>query len=174
MMHSGFMYYLVPVFGNQEGFSDTEISLFFLFFGVGIKLLGPKAMTSVLGKSAKISHFLWLTLAMELSSMLCFAYFQSVAAMLASVLILGGAYGIGGVYYPLYLTEMPESKALGKGGDMAFFNFTENLGIIVAPMIFNAIFHSYGSIGYYVLIVLMFFSPLLYHVVRRASAEVCR
>jgi MFS family permease len=174
MMHSGFMYYLVPVFGSQAGFSDTEISLVFLFFGTGILLLGPKVMASALGESAEISHFLWLTLIMELFSILCFAFFQSTAAMLAAVLILGGAYGIGGAYFPLYLTEMPESKALGESGGMAFFNFTESLGLIAAPVIFNVIFNAGGSLGYYVLAALMFFSSLLYPFIRIDSAEAHR
>jgi MFS family permease len=111
---------------------------------------------------------------MELFSILCFAFFQSIEAMLAAVLILGGAYGIGGAYFPLYLTEMPESKALREGGDMAFFNFTEGLGFIAAPMIFSAIFNAGGSFGYYFLVVIMFLSSLLYHFIRFSPAEANR
>jgi MFS family permease len=169
-MYSGFMYYLVPVFGNQAGFSDAELSLVFVFFGIGIMFLGPKIADMVRGKNVKISYFLWLALIMELYGMLCFAFRQSAAAMVLAVFILGGAYGIGNAYFPLYLTEMPEAGTLREGGAMALFNFTESLGFAAAPVIFSVIFHA-GTVWYYVLAASMFLSSLLYRVTRRGRAE---
>jgi MFS family permease len=90
--------------------------------------------------------------------------------MLMAVFILGCAYGIGSIYFPLYVTEMPEAKTLGEGGAMALFNFTESLGLVASPMIFSVIFHS-GSLWYYVLAASMFFSSLLYRVKWHKSAE---
>jgi predicted MFS family arabinose efflux permease len=171
-LYSGFISYLVPVFGDQAGLSDTEVSLIFMFFGVGIMLLGSTIAASMRGETARISYFLWLALVMELCSILCFASFRSVAAMLAAVFVLGGAYGIGSVYFPLYLTEMPEVKTLREGSAMALFNFTENLGSAIGPMIFSLIFYSGGSLWYYVLAALMFLSFLFYRVMRRSRAEV--
>jgi predicted MFS family arabinose efflux permease len=171
-LYSGFVHYLVPVFGSRAGFSDTEISLVFMFFGMGITLLGSKIVALTRGETVKVSFFLWLALILELSGILCFASFQSVAAMLAAVFILGGAYGVGNVYFPLYLTEMPEAKTLWEGGSMALFNFTEGMGFIVGPMVFNVIFYSGSSLWYYLLAALMFLSSLLYHAVRRDVAEV--
>ncbi|MDR1377390.1 MAG: hypothetical protein LBJ22_07745, partial [Synergistaceae bacterium] len=119
-----------------------------------------------------ISYFLWAALAIELIGILCFASFQSIAAMLAAVFILGGASGVGSVYFPLYLTEMPESKKLREGGGMALFNFTENLGFAAGPMIFSAILHSGSSVWYYLLAATMLLASLLYRLARRDAAEV--
>jgi predicted MFS family arabinose efflux permease len=170
-LYSGFVYYLVPVFGSQAGFSDTEISLVFVFFGVGIMFLAPNIIAFARKETKKISSFLWLALFIELAAILCFAFFQSIAAMLAAVFILGGASGVGSAYFPLYLTEMPESKKLREGGDMALFNFTENLGFAAGPMIFSAILHSEASFWYYVLAAAMLLAPLLYNAVWRAAAR---
>jgi predicted MFS family arabinose efflux permease len=167
---SGFISYLVPVFGDQSGLSDSEISLILIFFGVGITFLGSKIVTAARGDTTQISCFLWLSLVMEVCGIFCFASYQSVGAMLVAVFILGGAYGIGNVYFPLYLTEMSEVKTLREGSAMAFFNFTENLGSAAGPMIFSIIFNSEGSLGYYVLAAMMFLSSLLYGVVRRNRA----
>jgi predicted MFS family arabinose efflux permease len=161
-LYSGFIYYLVPVFGSRSGFSDAEISLVFVFFGMGLMFLGPKIVASVRGETNKIPYFLWAALATELAGILCFASFQSVAAMLAAVFILGGASGVGNVYFPLYLTEMSESKKLREGGEMTLFNFTENLGFVAGPMIFSAILHSGSSVWYYVLAVSMLLAFLSY------------
>ncbi|MDR1580709.1 MAG: MFS transporter [Synergistaceae bacterium] len=171
-LYGGFMYYLVPVFGNQAGFSDTEISLIFVLFGVGIMFLAPGiAAFQRREKEGKntISYFLRLALAVELAGILCFAFFQSVAAMLAAVFILGGASGIGNTYFPLYLTEMPETKKLREGSDMALFNFIENLGFAAGPMVFSAILHSGASFWYYVLAASMLLAFLSYHAVRREA-----
>jgi predicted MFS family arabinose efflux permease len=166
-MYSGFMYYLVPVFGSQSGFSDTEVSMVFVLFGVGLTYLGPRIASFVLGRETRISHFLRLALIMELAGILYFAVLQSTSSMLAAVLILGVASGIGNTYFPLYLTEMPEAKGLRDGADIALFNFTENLGFAAAPMIFSAILHSGASSWYYALAASMLLSSLLYGAVRR-------
>jgi predicted MFS family arabinose efflux permease len=171
-LYSGFMFYLVPVFGSQAGFSDTEISLIFMFFGMGIMLFGSKIVASARGETVKISFFLWLALILEIAGILCFASFQSAAAMLAAVFILGGAYGIGNVYFPLYLTEMPEAKSLREGAGMGLFSFTESMGIIVGPIVFSVIFHLGNPLWYYLLALLMFLPSLLYHIIRRDVIEV--
>jgi MFS family permease len=170
-MYSGFMYYLVPVFGSQAGLSDTEVSLIFVFFGVGIMFLGPKITAAVRDETTKISYFLWLALIMELCGILCFASFRSLAAMLVAVFILGSAYGIGNVYFPLYLTEMSEAKTLREGSVMGLYNFTESLGLVAAPMVFSIVFNSGSSLGYYLLASLMFLSSLLYRFVWHNRAE---
>ncbi|MDR1379576.1 MAG: hypothetical protein LBJ36_11090 [Synergistaceae bacterium] len=170
-LYSGFIYYLVPVFGSQSGFSDAEISLVFVFFGMGLMFLGPKIVAFTRGETNDISSFLWTALVIELTGILCFASFQSIAAMLAAVFVLGGASGVGNVYFPLYLTEMPETKKLREGSDMALFNFTENLGFAAGPMIFSAILHSGSSAWYYVLAASMLLTSLLYRTVRRDSQD---
>jgi predicted MFS family arabinose efflux permease len=169
-LYSGFIYYLVPVFGNRAGFSDTEISLVFVFFGVGIMFLGPKIVAFARGETNKISSLLWLAFVIETAGVLCFAPFQSTAAMLIAVFILGSAFGIGNVYFPLYLTEMPEAKKLGEGGGMALFNFTENLGFAAGPMIFSAIFHSGNPMGYYALAAVTLLTFLAYRLAHPNAA----
>jgi hypothetical protein len=89
--------------------------------------------------------------------------------MILAVFVLGVAYGIGGVYFPLYLTEMPEAGTLREGGAMALFNFTEGLGFAAAPVIFSLVFNA-GTAWYYVLAAAMFLSSLLYGVMRRGRA----
>jgi predicted MFS family arabinose efflux permease len=161
-LYSGFIYYLVPVFGSRSGFSDAEISLVFVFFGMGLMFLGPKIVALLRGETNKIPYFLLAALATELTGILCFASFQSAATMLAAVFILGGASGVGNAYFPLYLTEMPESQKLREGGEMTLFNFTENLGFVAGPMIFSAILHSGSSVWYYVLAASMLLASLSY------------
>jgi predicted MFS family arabinose efflux permease len=124
------------------------------------------------GATNKISHLLSLALVIELAGILCFASFQSVIAMLTAVFVLGGAFGIGNVYFPLALTEMPEAKKLGEGGDMALFNFTENLGFAAGPMVFSAILHSENPFWYYVLAALTLLASLAYRFAHRNAAEV--
>lgn len=170
-LYSGFIYYLVPVFGGQAGMSDAEISLVFIFFGAGIMFLGSKIVAFVRGGTVQISYFLRLAIVMEICGILCFALYRSIAAMVMAVFILGCACGIGNVYFPLYLTEMPEVKMLKEGNAIAMLNFTENLGFAAGPMIFSVVFHSKGSLGYYVLAALMFLLPLLYSVKRHKRIE---
>jgi predicted MFS family arabinose efflux permease len=169
MMYSGFMYYLVPVFGDRAGFSDTELSLVFMFFGVGVMFIGPKIAAFLREGNAEISRFLRVALVIELCGILCFASSQSSAGMLLAVFILGAAYGIGGVYFPLYLTEMPEAGALREGGAMALFNFTEGLGLAASPVIFSLVFHA-GAVWYYVLAAAMLLSSLFYSAARRGRS----
>jgi predicted MFS family arabinose efflux permease len=165
-LYSGFIYYLVPVFGGQAGMSDAEISLVFIFFGVGIMFFGSKMASLMRGKTDKISYVLRLALVMELCGILCFAVYQSISSMVLAVLILGGACGIGDVYFPLYLTEMPEAKTLKEGGAMAILNFTENMAVAAGPMLFSFIFYS-GSLWYFALAAWIFLSSMLYNNIRR-------
>jgi MFS family permease len=162
-LYSGFMYYLVPVFASRMGFSDTEISLVFVLFAVGVMFLGPRIAEGAQGGSRQFSKLLGVALIMELTGILCFAYLPSTEVMLATVLIMGSACGIGYVYFPLFLTEIPEAKRLREGSDMALYNLTDNLGCAAGPMVFSAILHSGTSLWYYVLTASMLAAALIYH-----------
>jgi len=168
-LYSGFMYYLVPIFGNRGGLSETEVSLVFVLYGIGVSFFGPRVSAFARGISDKISFYLWAALVIELAGIICFALSPATGTMLAAAFILGCACSVGYTYFPLYLTEMPEAKKLSRGMDMGLLSFTESLGCVAGPLIFSAVLGSGGSYGYYALTASMLLAAAAYHGLRRRA-----
>ncbi|MDR3280643.1 MAG: MFS transporter [Synergistaceae bacterium] len=143
---SGFLYYLVPIFGDGNGLSESEISLVFVLYGVGA-MFGPKLASIV--KDANPSNLarLLVPVLSGLAAVLCFAILQSTGAMLVAVFIMGCSNSAGGTCFPLYFTEMSATKSAGAGTEMVIYNFIESLGYAGGPLVFGILLNAQNIIA---------------------------
>jgi predicted MFS family arabinose efflux permease len=143
---SGFLYYLVPIFGDGNGLSESEISLVFVLYGVGA-MFGPKLASIV--KDANPSNLarLLVPVLSGLAALLCFAVLQSTGAMLVAVFIMGCSNSAGGACFPLYFTEMSARESAGAGTEMVIYNFIESLGYAAGPLVFGILLNAESIIS---------------------------
>ena len=133
---NGFLFYFVPVFATEQGFMETEISLLFILHMVGLVLFGPQIAKKL--EEKRFDHTMILASAMTLSiiALLVVAYNPNMTFVIISVFILGCSNSLGFIYFPLFFSEMGETKIYGTDKAMSIYGAVDNVGGAIGPFAF--------------------------------------
>jgi predicted MFS family arabinose efflux permease len=138
---SGFVYYLIPIFGGGAGLSESEVSLVFVLYGIGV-MSGTK-LNLIAGNARPGSQRnLAAPVLLGVAAIAFFSVMQSAGAMLVAAFIMGCSNSAGGVFFPLYFTEISVMRNSASGTDMVIYDFIESLGYAGGPLIFGMILNS--------------------------------
>jgi predicted MFS family arabinose efflux permease len=138
---SGFLYYLIPIFGGGVGLSESEISLVFVLYGVGV-MSGSKLASIIRDTNPGNPRNLVAPVLSGVAAIVLFAVAHSTGAMFVSAFIIGCSNSAGGVFFPLYFTEISVRRNSASGTEMVIYDFIESLGYAGGPLVFGLILSS--------------------------------
>lgn len=140
IMLNSFIYYYVPLYGADQGFSENTTCLLLMvnslcsvFFGV--------ALTNFFTKRFR-EKTIYISTVMSLAALLLFAASPTVSVLIVTLLIMGISSSFGVSTKSVYFTELPKVVRYGAEESMGVYNLADNAGESVGPMIFGSLMSS--------------------------------
>ena len=131
-----FLGFLFPLFAESQGHTTNEISLAFMIFGVGSVYLGP-----ILTRMT--SHFFGARRSVPLGALvmagglMVFAYFQTLAAAYATIILFGLTESFIFNQGLSYFSSLGSVRRFGEDKAMGVYNVFESSGEALGPVSFG-------------------------------------
>lgn len=134
---NSFTYYYVPIYGNENGYTEQVISLLILACSLCNVYLSVAA-TGCLTRRFK-EKAMYLSSLLTYTGLLIFAWKMSLPALLAALLLIGLADSFGSSTRISCFIRMKDSQRYGEENAMGAYNFVDNLGASAGSVIFAGI-----------------------------------
>lgn len=143
IIFNSFVFFFVPIFCEQNGYSETTVSILLVVYS-GIAIVFGDKLTRLMSERMH-SMAMYLAYFVNIVAVVIYAWTQSMIGLLIALLLLGLAAAFGKPVQQNYFLELDVVKKYGEDRAMGVYNFTENIGESIGPVIFGK---------------LMFISPL--------------
>lgn len=140
IMLNSFIFYYVPIYGAEQGFSETITSLLLVVYSMCSVFFGV-ALTDFFIKKFK-SLTIYISTVMSLAALLLFGASPTVPILVVTLLIMGISSSFGTSTKSVYFTQLPQVRAYGEEESMGIYNLSDNIGESVGPMVFGTLMTS--------------------------------
>lgn len=131
-----FLGFLFPLFAEAHGHSLNEISLAFMLFGAASVYLGP-ALTRLTTALFGARRSLPIGALVMTGALLLFAFFQTLAAAYATIILFGLTESLLFNQGLSYYSSLPGVRRFGEDKAMGIYNVFESGGEALGPMAFG-------------------------------------
>lgn len=135
---SGFLYYYVPMFLNNQGTNQADIGRLFMLYSLCIIYLGPKLGTKI-DKSNKAFFYTAIAVILSGAALLVATAYPTLTGFSVSIVITGIAQCIAGSSVLLYVLALPALQKKNKEKMASLFRLLERSGQIAGPLLFGVI-----------------------------------
>ena len=171
----GLLYYTLPVYLSQQGIEQGNIGRIMMIYGLSVIYIAPTLGRWVDRHVRKKPFIVMGGLLGGLG--LAFTYLDvGIAALVASVFLLGLASSLGGPAQSSFALHLPSVQRLGTGRAMGIQRAADKLGQMIGPIAVGALFTLMGTRDglaitgiYYLGSTLLFFLIARDHLVGAAS-----
>ncbi len=135
ILFSGFVFYFVPLFCEQMGYQETIASILLMLYSQTASMLGnslPDRMEKLMGGRA-----VYPALLLNIIAIAVFALTRNTAGMIAALLILGTSAAFAKPTQQALFLRQKASQRLGEDKAMGIYNFSENIGESLGPVMFS-------------------------------------
>lgn len=144
IVFNGFVFYFVPLFCEGAGLQETITSVLLMLYSQTAVTLGD-TLTERMEKTFG-GRSVYVALALNVAAVALFIATQSFWGLVGALLLLGvGASFAKPCQQALYLRQ-DASKQLGEDQAMGIYNFSENIGESLGPIVFGSLMA--GPLGY--------------------------
>ena len=144
IVFNGFVFYFVPLFCEGAGLRETITSVLLMVYSQTAVTLGD-SLTEHMEKTFG-GRSVYVALALNVAAIALFIATQSFWGLVGALLLLGvGASFAKPCQQALYLRQ-DASKRLGEDQAMGIYNFSENIGESLGPIVFGSLMA--GPLGY--------------------------
>lgn len=150
MIAGHFLYYFMPLYGNQQGLSDTTVSQLFLVNAVAV-LAMTAISNEIFLKRMKLRASVIAALVILGGGFALFAYKPSIITAVLTILIMSVANSFGAAAMNLYFSGQDLTRRYGAGRAMGVFSLFENIGDTAGPFVFSAMLAVGLRSGFFVL-----------------------
>ena len=134
---NGFVYYLVPIFGDSHGLSENMVSILIILCSLCSVFLSVSLTRIMQAKFRERSMF--ISGAIIFVGMLIFAWQMTVLSLVVALLLIGVANSFGPASRTKHFIEMDIVPQYGADRAMGIFDFVDNLGESSGSIIFAGI-----------------------------------
>lgn len=135
IIFNSFVFFFVPIFCEQQGYSETTVSILLVVYS-GIAILFGDKLTMVMSEKLQ-SKAMYLAYFINIAAVIVYAWTQNMNGLLIALLLLGLAAAFGKPVQQNYFLEMDVVKKYGEDRAMGVYNFTENIGESLGPVVFG-------------------------------------
>ena len=134
IVFNSFVFYFVPIFCESIGYNETIVSVFLMIYSEVAVILG-EVMTE---KTNKIfgNYAMYLALGLNILAVAVFVMERNVTGLIMALIILGIAASFGKPSQQTYFLSRKITKEYGEDKAMGIYNFSENIGESLGPMVF--------------------------------------
>lgn len=135
IIFGSFVFYYLPIYCDANGFSETVCSVLIMLYSQ-IAVLGSDKLTSWISNRMK-NYAMYLAIAMNVIALVIFAVFDNIFVMIAALLIMGVSAAFGKPVQQNYYLNLEQTKRYGEDKSIGVYNFTENIGESLGPVVFG-------------------------------------
>lgn len=144
IIFGSFVFYYVPLFCDQEGFSELASTLLLLLYAEIPVVMGNWTTKWMIEKLKYRS--MYLACGINVLALLIFVCYPKLPGMILALILMGIGACFGKTVQQMYFLDLESVKEYGEDKSIGIYNFTENIGESLGPVVFGQ---------------LMFVSPLI-------------
>lgn len=134
---SAFIYYYVPIYAYEQGFSETEACMLIMLSSLCSVYLSV-VLTEYLSRIIK-DNTIYLSSLITYVALIMFALNMTVEVLIIALLMIGIANSFGTPSRASYFANTGEANAYGKNRAMGIYNFVDNIGESAGPMVLASV-----------------------------------
>ena len=134
IIFNSFVFYFVPLFCGNMGYDETVVSILIMVYSEVAVLTGDlltKRVTKLLG-----SYGMYAAYATNIAALMLFAFTRNLLGVVLALLLLGTAAGYGKTLQQTWFLKQKQVQRYGEDRAMGVYNFSENIGESLGPIIF--------------------------------------
>lgn len=133
---SMFLNYFLPIYGEKNNISTSNIGRAFLIYGLSVIYVGPY-INNFINKYISTWKAVVLANVLVAVAILGFTFTGTIIAIYLAVILMGISESFGDVARYNYYLGIKEVRSLGEGKSLAFLNTAGTFGETLGPMIFS-------------------------------------
>lgn len=135
IVFNSFVFYFVPLFCGNMGYDETIVSILIMVYSEVAVLMGDtltRRITQTLGN--KGMYVAYLT---NVAAVMVFALTRNMLGLVLALLMMGTAAGYGKTLQQIWFLKQKQVGRYGEDRAMGVYNFTENIGESLGPIVFS-------------------------------------
>lgn len=137
IIFGSFVFYFVPLFCDNEGFSELTVTLLLLLYAEIPVILGNRITQWAIEKMKYSS--MYLAVGLNVLALLAFVCYPKLPGMLLALIVMGISACFGKTAQQMYFLDLKSVKEYGEDKSIDIYNFTENIGESLGPVVLGQI-----------------------------------
>ena len=137
IIFGSFVFYFVPLFCDNEGFSELTATLLLLLYAEIPVILGNRITQWAIEKMKYSS--MYLAVGLNVLALLAFVCYPKLPGMLLALIVMGISACFGKTAQQMYFLDLKSVKEYGEDKSIGIYNFTENIGESLGPVVLGQI-----------------------------------
>lgn len=135
IVFNSFVFFFVPIFCDEHGYSETMSSILLMVYAIFSVYLSD-VLTK---KSLEIfkDRAMYVAYTINILAVILYAWTENMAGLILALVMLGVSASFGKSVQQTYFMKMNSVKEFGEDNAMGIYNFTENIGESLGPIIFS-------------------------------------
>lgn len=137
IIFGSFVFYYVPLYCDENGYSEALCSLLIMLYSQ-VAILGTGVLTDWFSRVFG-SYSMYAALGTNIAALGIFAVLPNMGGMLIALFLLGLGAAYAKPVQQNYFLELDKVKRYGEDKSMGVYNFSENIGESLGPVVFGRI-----------------------------------
>ncbi len=142
----GFTTYFMPIFGTENGLSESNVGQLFLINGLFSILLGT-TLCDLISKRMSQKNIMLLSIALNIISLVVFSLEPTIPFLIITVVLMGIAITFAATALQTHFSALIAKTNASTTKAMSIYSAVENLSIAVGPIVFSYILMSGVGLG---------------------------
>ena len=134
IVFNSFVFYLVPIFCEGLGFNETIVSVLLMLYSQIAVIAGEKLTDTT--NNFFGDYTIYLANFLNVLAVAFFVINQDLSGLIGSLILLGISASFGKPSHQTYFLKQPIVKEYGEDKAMGVYNFSENIGESLGPIVF--------------------------------------
>jgi predicted MFS family arabinose efflux permease len=129
------VFYFVPVFVESIGYNETVISVLLILYSEVAVLLGSGMSRST--EKTFGDYAIYLAIGLNVIAFACFVSMPELTGIIIALIVMGISASFGKPTHQAFFLRQKPTIEFGQDNAMGIYNFTENIGESLGPIIFS-------------------------------------
>ena len=137
ILFNGFIFFFVPMFCEDHGYNEIIVSMLMMLYSE-VAVLSDNNLSERMEK-LKGHKGMYIAYFLNVAAVLIFAFTNNLLGIILAMTIMGIAAGFGKPLQQTWFLKQKPVQQYGEDKAMGVYNFTENIGESLGPMVFSRI-----------------------------------
>lgn len=135
IIFNSFVFYFVPVFAESIGYNETVISVLLVLYSEVAVLLGSGMISGT--EKTFGDYAIYLAIGLNVIAFALFVAMPGLTGIIISLIVMGISASFGKPTHQSFFLRQKPTMEFGQDNAMGIYNFTENIGESLGPIVFS-------------------------------------
>ena len=137
ILFNGFIFFFIPMFCEEHGYNEIIVSMLMMLYSE-VAVLSDSNLSERM-ENLKGHMGMYIAYFLNIAAVLLFAFTNNLLGVVLAMTIMGVAAGFGKPLQQTWFLKQKPVQQYGEDKAMGVYNFTENIGESLGPMVFSRI-----------------------------------